>query len=112
MKVVPLFTDDTTPLRAFLPLAPLLPFIQRAERAAAGPYAFDLGRDALARRIADRVGGKPESFDRLLQRIASGRQPTISAKIADELCIGLSLHPSLIWPREWPQTRDDAKAAS
>jgi hypothetical protein len=112
MKVVSLFTDDTTPLRAFLPLAPLLPFIQRAERAAAGPYAFDFGRNALSQRIADCVGGKPESFERLLNRIASGRKQMISAKSADELCIALGLHPALVWPREWPQTRDDAKAAS
>lgn len=101
MNVIPLFTDETTPLLKMLPASAILPFVQRAERAAAGPNSWDVGRHALGRLLADRVGGSPESWVRQLERLKSGKTTYLYASFADKLSIGLGLHPGEIWPDLW-----------
>lgn len=73
-------------------------------RALTGPGyngQLESGMSLIARRYADRYGGKALTAERALQRIR--RTKSVSVPLADELAILIGLHPVLIWGAEWFQ---------
>lgn len=88
-----MFPDTDPRLSKHLPAADIVPLLERAAR------CYEGGRSELARIIAERVGGRAQNYDRILNRLASGQQDYLTARMADLLALGIGLHPSNVWAK-------------
>lgn len=88
-----LFPDEYPSFATMLPVADLMPYLERA--------CLQHTTRGFARLLVQRIGGTFETRYRMLERLRAGDQPQIQERIADELAVGLGLHASLIWPTWW-----------
>lgn len=87
----------------YLPAAPLRREIRRyAKRLIDSANASDLGLRQMARLYANRFDLTEESAERAISRVLSPRNPRITETTADQWCVLMEIHPTALWPKEWP----------
>lgn len=65
------------------------------------------GASALSRKLAERFPYKSaKTWERLLAGLSGNGRCFVTVRIADELAIGLGLHPSILWPGDWGLTAE------